>query len=205
LGKPLIQWTIDQAKQWGGIHGDTPIAVSTDGEEYKKIALENGLFHVERPPELATDDAGKVSAIRHAWKAMELRLNETFDCIIDLDVTNPCRRTQDIETVYQMIRNLEPLTVFSVTRARRNPYFNQWPCFTSNSKPLSRQSAPTIYDLNCCIYGYSREFMLSDTQHPITEKSLPYVMPEWSFCDIDSEIDFLIVESLMEEYGNEMA
>jgi CMP-N,N'-diacetyllegionaminic acid synthase len=206
-GKPLIQHTIDQSDTWSIERGGAVIVVSSDDPEVRRIALKNNLFHVERRPELATDEAGKVPAIRDAWRKMEHRLARVFDVVIDLDVTNPMRRIEDIEAVYGIASVQEfgfPLTVFSVTKARRNPFFNMWPRTTEGILSLTRQDTPEMFDLNCNIYAYSREFMLSDKERVIQHDSIPYLMPDWSFCDIDSEMDFEIVRFLMEEYAQEM-
>lgn len=206
-GKPLIQWTIDQAEEWAIERGGAVIVVSSDDPTVKKIALSNNLFYVNRPPELARDGAGKVAAIRHAWEYMEHALNRSLDIVIDLDVTNPMRRMEDIEMVWRMAQGHQitppdnPLTVFSVTKARRNPYFNQYPWPTQDGRQFAcRQDAPKVWDLNCCIYAYSREYMLSDRQYPITNRSEIYEMPDWSAFDIDSSLDWEIVEFLMGKY-----
>ena len=203
--KPLCEWTMIQAKEWALEHGDCVIAVSSDDPEVKKIALKHNLWFIKRPAEFCTDRAGKVEAIRHCWQRMERETHKVFDIVLDLDVCNPMRRVQDIEAVYQTMfcSAPTPLTVFSVTPARRNPYFNMYPPVMGNSI-TRRQDSPAMYDLNCNIYGYSREFMLSNRQHPITSRSEIYVMPDWSFCDIDSELDFSIVRFLMEEYAEEL-
>jgi CMP-N-acetylneuraminic acid synthetase len=201
-GKPLIEWTIEQAQEWAFEHGDAVIAVSSDDEQVKKIALKHNLWFVQRPAELATDSAGKIPAIRHAWRRAEDATRKAFDVVIDLDVTNPLRRTEDIEAVYQQMVKENPPTIFSVTRARRNPHFNMWPLLGGG--PLRRQDCPEMYDLNCNIYCYSRAFLLSEKQHVICHNSLEYIMPDWTAFDIDTETDFYIVEMLMEKYAKEL-
>lgn len=201
-GLPLIEHTIRQAEAWAVEHGDAVIAVSSDDSAVKKIALAHNLWFVQRPAELASDQAGKVESVRHAWRWAEDATRKTFDVTLDLDATNPLRRTEDIEAVYQLMVKENPPTAFSVTRARRNPYFNQWPLLGGG--PLRRQDCPVVFDLNCNIYCYNRAFMLSDKQHVIQPDSLTYLMPDWSFCDIDSELDFFIVEQLMERYAQEL-
>jgi len=47
-----------------------------------------------------------------------------YDPVIDLDVTNPMRRVSDIEAIISFGRRAGRITIFSVTPARRSPYFN---------------------------------------------------------------------------------
>ena len=61
-GKPLIEWTVEQALAWE-LEGKTPITIviSSDDPVIKKIALSHNLFFIDRSPELASDTVGKVS------------------------------------------------------------------------------------------------------------------------------------------------
>ena len=97
VGKPLICYTIKQAKEWGrGKH----IVVSTDSEEIAQVAKEFGVeVPFIRPAELATDISGKISAIRHAFIASEKIYREKYDMVMDLDVTSPIRKVSDLRRV----------------------------------------------------------------------------------------------------------
>lgn len=204
-GKPLVQWTIDAALEWE-IQGEVPMAivVTTDDSEVRRIAMKNNLFVIDRSPELCGDLVGKVAVVRDAWQRMEHRLGKVFDITLDLDVCNPLRRLEDIEAVYQRMVKDNPPTIFSVTRARRNPFFNMWPRTTEGILSLTRQDAPEMFDLNCCIYAYSRKFMLSDKERVIQHDSMTYLMPDWTAFDIDTQLDWEIVEFLMEKYAKEL-
>ena len=199
-GKPLCEWSMIQADEWSTQRGGAMIAISTDDPKVKRLALKHEFWTIDRPPELCEDDTPKVQAIRHAWATMEKRLAIHYDYVLDLDVCNPMRTLKDIDIICQMMEE-NPLTIFSVTRARRNPFFNMYPVMGNYTR---RQDAPIVYDLNNCIYAYSREFLLSDRVNAITERSSIYQMLDWTFCDIDSELDFFLVEKLMERYGKEM-
>jgi CMP-N-acetylneuraminic acid synthetase len=69
------------------------------------------------------------------------------------------------------------------------------------SKPLQsavvrRQDAPKCYDMNASIYVWRRDVLLSGDALFNSDTRL-YVMPEERSIDIDSELDFRFVESLM--------
>ena len=60
-GKPLIAWTIEAAKEAKVIDR---YMVSTEDEEITEISREYGADVVERPPELATDEATTLSILQ---------------------------------------------------------------------------------------------------------------------------------------------
>lgn len=204
-GKPLMVYTIEQAKRWGKAKR---IVCSTDSEEIVKVAKENGIEVIMRPDELASDSAGKVGAIRHAFNESEKLFNEKFDVIVDLDVTSPIRTVKDLDNCLKIFEEKKPEIVFSVVEARRNPYFNMVEKNKEGKVELSKkldrlvlsgQEAPEVYDMNASIYFYSRRFLLDKSKiHPLsTENAAIYVMDEISAIDIDSELDFKYLEFLI--------
>lgn len=205
LGKPLIYYTIKQAKDWGK---GSRIIVSTDSEEIAEVAKEFGAeVPFIRPDDLATDTAGKVGVIRHALRSCEKYFKEKFDCAMDLDVTSPVRTAEDLENAYKLFLEKKPKTLFSVVPAHRNPYFNMVEedsegkvhlCKKGNF--LRRQDAPKVYDMNASIYIYNRQFLIEErAESAISDNSIAYVMDELSRTDIDSELDFRFIEYLVKE------
>lgn len=206
-GRPLIAYTIEQAKKWG--RADR-IICSTDSHEIAEIAKEYGAeVPFMRPADLATDTAGKVPVLRHALKSMEQLTGERFDIVVDLDATAPIRTKVDIENALSLFKNNKAKTVFSVTPSRRNPYFNMIELnqegYATVSKQLEtplkrRQDAPNVYDANASIYVYDRSYLLDENVNSaVSDKSLIYIMDELSTFDIDSERDFIFIEYLIEK------
>jgi len=203
-GKPLIAWTLKQARAWGGA---SDIILSSDDADILKLGRKSGVNILNRPINLAKNDSPKLNAIRHAWQFMEKATGQEYDAVMDLDVTNPCRTVQNIVDCHSLFMAKRPSTLVSVVESRRNPYFNMIEmdsegkaalCKTLPSGVYRRQDAPACYDLNCNIYIYSRIFLEDeDNLSPITKDTIFYIMPAWTFCDIDSEIDFKIVEMLL--------
>lgn len=204
-GLPLIAYTIRQARQWG--RADRVIC-STDSPEIARVAKEYGAeVPFMRPAELADDLTGKPEVIRHALGEMEKISGEKYEVIVDLDVTAPIRKIEDIEGSYRMFLKRRPKSVFSVTPCRRNPYFNMveigsdgWAELVKKpGAPLKRrQDAPRVFDANASIYFYDREFLLdSNMQSVLSDRTSVYIMDEWSAFDIDNESDFQFVEFLV--------
>lgn len=198
-GKPLIYYTLKQARQWSRGR----IIVSTDSSRIAKIAKNLGAeVPFIRPAELATDTAGKVGVIRHALQSCEERYGEKYEAVMDLDVTSPVRTIEDLENAYQLFFKKRPKTLFSVVPAHRNPYFNMVEEGKDGKAHLCkkgsfvrRQDAPKVYDMNAAIYIYDRNYLLNN-ENSISDDSIIYVMGEFSK-DIDSELDFKFMEFLL--------
>ena len=208
-GKPLINYTLDIAKQLVS-EFDAKIALSTDDVMIKHAAEACDIFTTYiRPTNLATDLAGKIDTIKDLLLYEESLIDQKYDFILDLDITSPLRTLNDIkQALTLMLANSEAETLFSVNNAVRNPYFNMvearpdgfYTLVKSNSDGsfMTRQSAPKVYDLNASFYWYRRLFFDTDYRTPITNKSLVYVMKHMCF-DLDHPIDFLFMEYLLQQ------
>jgi CMP-N,N'-diacetyllegionaminic acid synthase len=207
LGIPLIAHTIRCALKWGKAHR---VVASTDSEEIARVAQEFGAeTPFLRPPDLARGEVPKMAVVRHALSEIERDSGERYDVIIDLDVTAPLRHVSDVDSAYSLFLSKRPLTVFSVVRARKNPYYNVVEAdlegYVHLSKTASaaitcRQIAPVVYDMNASIHVYSREYLTDDRNwHVCSDRSLPYVMDDLAAVDIDSESDLLYVEFLLRQ------
>lgn len=203
-GKPLIAYTIEQAKKWGkGKH----IVVSTDSKEIAETAKQFGAeVPFMRPDELASDTSGKLAAIRHALKSSEEIFGDSFKTVMDLDVTAPIRKVEDLENAFNLFLEKKPKTLFSVVNAHRNPYFNMVEETEDGKVRLCkggnftrRQDAPQVYDMNASIYIYNRDFLMDGDESPVSDDSIVYLMGEESRIDIDSELDFKFIEFLTKE------
>lgn len=205
-GKPLINYAIDLAKAW---KKSARIVCSTDSEEIARAAKKAGAeVPFMRPDELASDSAGKVGVIRHAFNECEKIFGEKYDFVVDLDVSSPVKTVSDLDTCLKIFEEKKPEMLFSVTKARRSPYFNMVELNDKGfavlckkpSKPILRtQDTPAVYDMNAAIYFYSRSFLLDESKNNTlaSDRTCIYVMPEISAVDIDSELDFKYIEFLI--------
>lgn len=204
-GLPLIAHTIIQAKKWAKAE---KIICSTDSDEIAQIAEKFGaqiLF--KRPACLASDTASKMDVLKHAVETVEMHNSQRYQIIVDLDVTSPIRKINDLDGAFCLFLENRPKTVFSVTVSRKNPYFNMVEVNNKGYVELSkisasnverRQDAPLVYDMNASIYIYNRDYLLDkNTRSPISDRSLVWVMDELSRFDIDSELDFKFIEFLV--------
>jgi CMP-N-acetylneuraminic acid synthetase len=202
-GKPLIAHTVEYFKKWGKADR---IICSTDSEKIADIAKQYGAeIPFMRPKELAADNAFKLHVIQHAVKFCEKQDNIKYDIIVDLDPTAPLRKLSFLNEAYKKFTEKDADNLYSVTKARKNPYFNMielnekgYSHLSKQSDAVSRQTAPAVYEMNASIYIYNRDFVLkTNTLH--SDKTIIYEMPAEASIDIDSELDFQFVEYLLKK------
>ena len=200
-GKPLIAYTIEYLKEWGKTDR---IVCSTDSEKIAEIAKKHGAeIPCMRPVELATDTAFKLHVLQHIVNVCEKQDACRYDIIVDLDPTAPLRKKAFIEEAFHKFMKSDANNLYSVCKARKNPYFNMieldkdsYAYLCKKSSVVRRQDAASVYELNASIYIYKRDFLLkTDTLH--SDKTIIYEMPEIASIDIDGELDFLYVEYLL--------
>ncbi|MCO4781866.1 MAG: acylneuraminate cytidylyltransferase family protein [Candidatus Cloacimonetes bacterium] len=204
-GKPLIAYTIELALKSGLFEH---VVISTDSDEIAKISVQyGGEVFFTRAPELSNDEAGKIPVIRDAFTRSEKYFQCDFDILFDLDATSPLRNIDDLKKSLKLFLETNSENLLTGMKAHRNPYFNLVEKNEKGnivlSKNLSkaivrRQSAPECFDLNASIYIWSRQSILSDNDSIFFDRTCLYEMPQERSIDIDSELDFFIVKSIME-------
>lgn len=202
-GRPLLAHTVEVARASGAFD---VIAVSSESEEVLEVAASVGVdLLIARPSDLASDSAGKPPAIAHAVLAAEEATGRRFSTVVDLDVTSPLRLPEDVLAAITMLEASDATNVISASPARRSPYFNlverDADGYARLSKPfpaaiVRRQDAPAAFDMNASIYVWRRDAFLADPK-VFYDRTLLYEMPEDRSVDIDSELDWLIVEHLL--------
>lgn len=207
-GKPLIAYTIEQAKASGLFEH---IVISTDSDNIASVAKQYGAeVFFKRSEEMASDTAGKLDVIKDAFKRSEEYYNKTFDYLIDLDATAPLRSVEDIINSFNQFKENNNDNLITAMPSRRSPYFNLVEQDKDGKVYLSkkldgavvrRQDAPKSYDMNASIYIWKRDVILNESSL-FLEKTGLCVMPEERSIDIDNELDFKFVEFLMKENKN---
>lgn len=210
LGAPLVHYTLAAISVYmEHCNNETVhICLNTDSEELVKLAQDWGinLFTVPRIEALAGDNAAKIPVIQDTLRKMEIAQNISYDCVVDLDITSPLRTAHHIFAAIEKQQRGKYDVVFSVTEARRNPYFNmvkQNPDGSCEkiiaSNYTARQQAPVLYDMNASIYAYNPSFLHSNTSGMLFDGKCTYIeMPDTGILDIDSERDFLLMENIAE-------
>ncbi len=203
-GKPLIVYTIEQAIESGLFEH---IVISTDSDEIAAIAMSHGAeVFFKRSAEMASDTAGKLDVIQDAFMRSEAHYQEQFDYLIDLDATSPLRHKEDITNAFELLIKNSHSNVITAMPSRRSPYFNLVEVDNgkvslskqADKKVVRRQDSPETFDMNASIYIWDRKTILAEKALFLDNTGL-YVMPEERSIDIDSELDYKIVELMMKE------
>lgn len=205
-GKPLIAWTIESALEAKQYLDD--IIVSTDDEEIASVAREYGAdVPFLRPAELSDDKAPTLPAMQHAVKFMEQKRGVKYDWILLLQCTSPFRKAEDYPELIQMAKEGDCDSIVSVVqvftshpmaiRKIENGYLAH---FMPGEKEGTRRQdyKPDAYKRNGVYYMTKRDVLMEDNTI-YGERIKPYIMPEMRSVGIDSELDFKIVEVLMQE------
>lgn len=205
LGKPLLAWSIAQARETGLFDA---IAFSSDSDALLDAAVKAGAdIAVKRPDEMATDTAPKLPAIRHCLEQAIAQTGNTPEIFVDLDVTSPLRLASDITGAVALLRESGARNVITGAPARRSPYFNLVEQRTDGSVGLSksanppvmrRQDAPRCFDMNASIYVWRVAPFLEQPAVFYPDTRL-FEMPEERSIDIDSDLDFALVELLLRQ------
>ncbi len=204
-GKPLIAYTIESAKRSALIN---MLIVSTDDTLIAAIASEYGAsVPFMRPDDLATNTASKWPVFIHAVETYEKLTGETVDYLVDLDVTVPLKNSQDIDGAIEMALSDPALdVVITGYEPERNPYFNMMELgedglaeiVKKSSKPIvRRQDAPKVYSLTPAAYVVKKS-ALYEYEHWSKARCKIFEIPRERAIDIDTEMDFKIVEFLMD-------
>jgi N-acylneuraminate cytidylyltransferase/CMP-N,N'-diacetyllegionaminic acid synthase len=212
-GIPLYARAIRQAEETGLF---SEIIVSTDELLILNSAKKFGAtFVVERPKELAGDNASKPETIKHAVESCENATGQKFSVIVDLDATSPLRSINDIRESVELLEKEKVSSVITVTSSARNPYFNIVEISESGhldivkkhkAQFLSRQKAPRTYDMNAAVHVWQRDSLFLSPK-VFYEDTKFFEMPQERSHDIDTEVDFKVVSFLfglnMENSRNE--
>mgnify|MGYP005644939821 CR=1 FL=1 len=205
--KPLIAWSIDHAIK---SKHNMRIIVSTDSEEYAKIARKYGAeVPFIRPKEISQDLSTDLEFLKHCVDY--LKENEKYepDFIVQLRPTYPSRKVSILdETIdifiekrneFDSLRTVfpfdkSPFKMYTLDGDNLNPLFRN---LGDLKEPYNhcRQNLPNAYLHN----GYIDILNTNLIKDGIIsgEKIYGYVMDRSEYHDIDSIEDFELVEKLI--------
>ena len=199
-GKPLIQWSIEQAAETKLFDH---IIVSSDDEDVLQIASELKklkVVPVERLPELATDTADMDDVL------YDFFAREGNECkyICLLPPTSPLRLPEDIKAMFKFIKMKKYWTVISVKWCD----FIGWVEQPTNMGPLpmynvakrpNRQTRNDFFLENGSIYWFKHDIFVP-YGHMIANQTRVklYEMPMERSLEIDTPFDFYLAEKAYE-------
>ena len=210
LGKPLIVHSIEVALSCPSV---TRTVVSTDDDAIAEVASAHGAQVIDRPDELATDTSVIIKAIKHAVCKVEEE-GEPVDIVVVLEPTSPMRRIEDIERCIKIVgdgladsaaaftnSHVSPHRLWRVTDEVVEPYIEGAVPF------LPRQKQPKAFELTGQIYVLTKNILFEkeDSTSLVLGKTFPLITPQESTVDIDTELDFMVAEKVMEHFWHKKA
>ena len=208
-GMPLITWTIRQALAAKMLD---KVIVSTDGEEIAQIAREAGAeVPFMRPAKFAMDNSPTSDVVIHALEYFSQRgLN--YEMVAILEPTSPLRKPSDIDRGITLLKQRpdvfsvvsvgevhteHPLIVKNIEGGFLVPYL-------PNAKEIyqRQQTDAAFFPYGVLYLSISQKFHELKTFY--TERTLPMLIERWQNYEVDDEVDFAIVSTLIQKYQSQI-
>ena len=179
-GKPLIAWSIESARK-SKLLDD--FVVSTDDYEIADISRHYGAKVIDRPAELATDEATTVFVIQHIVNLLNP------DIVVVLQPTSPIRDDDLIDKCISKFIEIKPDNLATGYYCKMREY--------GTYDNLSAQDMEGFFYDDGNVYVLRRELILEGKWTGKNIAKIP-ISREQNY-EIDDEVDFFIIEKLMEK------
>lgn len=206
LGIPLIAYSIAEALRSCFI---TRYLVSTDDERIRQVALAYGAeVPFLRPAELATDTASSSAALQHAVSWVEQEEGVQYDYIIELMCTNPLKTVEDIDAALQKLITTGSDSVIAVHKLDDHHPIRIKKieddkivdfCLPEIPETRRQDLKPDAYIRSGSIYSMRRDYLMIDGRRYGSENSRPHILPPERAVNVDTEIDFLVAEKILDK------
>ena len=200
-GKPLIAWTVEQARAARGVD---VVAVSSDSDQILAAAEAAGAIGVRRPDDISGDLASSESAWLNALDAIDARMGR-FERIVALQATSPIREPDDIENALATFDRDHLDSLLSVCEVE--DYFN-WRIGANGPEPINydyrnrrmRQQIEKRYLENGSFYVLIPS-LLREQNNRLGGKIGFHVMERHKMFQIDRPEDVKLCAAIMRSYG----
>ncbi len=202
-GKPLIGWPIKAALNSRYIDR---VIVTTDDKIIAKIAQEQGAdVPFLRPAEFAKDTSPSSDAIIHTLNYC-IEQGEDYDYFVLLEPTSPLTDSADIDSALETLVHGPGLAIVGACKTGNcHPIY----CATLGAdnflkpynredfaKPVRRQDVDHLYFFEGSLYiSEVKKYLEAKTFYH--ESTLPYIVPHWKSLEIDTLLDFFMIETVM--------
>ena len=197
--KPLLTWTILQAKK--SRYADD-IFVSTESKEISNLCKKLRVKVINRPLELCRDTSSSESAIKHAIKKIDFKI----DNIIFLQATSPLRKKNDIDKAFKIFLKSKSDSLFSAHKAE--DFFDIWKSKKNFFSPLTinykkRKPRQVFFQnhfmQNGSIYIFKKK-LIEKHNNRLGGKIMVYEMDDWQSFQLDSLKQKKVMELLFSKF-----
>lgn len=202
-GLPLLAWPIKAALNSRYIDR---VIVTTDDTHIAEIAKQHGAdVPFIRPAHLALDSSPSSEAILHALDFCAMDEGE-YDYVVLLEPTSPLTESADVDSALEMLIAGNGRAIVGASRVKSShpvycatigddkflkPYHRD-----SFAKPVRRQDVDDLYFFDGSLY-ISEVKKYRETVTFYHESTLPYIVPAWKALEIDTLLDFFMIEAVM--------
>lgn len=193
---PLIVHSINYAKSNNAIIDD--IYVTTDNEEIKRVAVENGAKFIDRPKIISGDFEPTLTAIQHVIKKVE-----NIDSVVLLQPTNPFRPKNLLREAFKIFREKKSNSLFTVSRDYNKLgkiENNKFIPFNYKIGQRSQDLEPLYFENGLLYIATTKAiedgFIISPNAYPLEVDHI------FSQIDIDTEEDFEYAIYVNNKYKN---
>ncbi|MDA2916145.1 acylneuraminate cytidylyltransferase family protein [Nitrospinae bacterium AH_259_B05_G02_I21] len=211
-GKPVIAYTIEASH---GCDLIDRVIVSTDDEEIAEVARTWGAeVPFIRPAELATDTAHHPDVMQHAVAFIEAEQDSPVDLVLTLQPTSPLRTADHLRQGIERIRQTGAGCLVSVREACFPPFWmfaakgDRLKTFVEHDVDyftLERQQLPRVYQANGAVYVTRRDILMEGNKLVVPEDIAYIVMDEESSLEIDTALEFRLIELILNEWRQDEA
>ena len=203
-GIPLLAYSIEHAKQ---SKYDMRIVVSTDSEDYAKIAREYGAeVPFLRPSSISQDNSTDLECMQHCLQFFKISEDYEPDIVVHLRPTQPDRKVEDLDKAldsfielygeYDSLRSIipvekTPFKMYTIDGIDLNPLFN---IVNGIKEPynMGRQQLPQAYLHNGYIDLIKAQVIRSGSMSG--NRILSWKMTKSDNVDIDTQQDFKVAQ-----------
>lgn len=192
-GRPLYQHILDTLLSCPEIDQvvvdtDSPPLIEGLRQNYPQVQV------IERPEHLRADSTPMNEVLVHDTSLVQA------DFYLQTHSTNPLLQASSISGAVRTFLNTYPAcdSLFSVTRLQTRLWDQLGRAINHNPAILLQtQDLPPVYEENSCMYIFTRQTLLT-RRNRLGERPLMYEILPAEAWDIDDEIDFAIVNTLLE-------
>ncbi|MFZ1557768.1 MAG: acylneuraminate cytidylyltransferase family protein, partial [Nitrospira sp.] len=195
-GIPLLAFTIQAAKRSAYLDR---YVVSTDHADIVRVAREYGAEVIERPADLATDQAPTEWALLHALEVLA-RQSYRPEFVVTLEPTSPLRSTELIDRcIAEAIRHPEMDCVMTVAETRKcygrlqDGRFE----YLFPDQPRRRQERQPLYEESSTVYVTRTEVLERDRSVLGRTRYGVVVEDPREAIDINEPLDFIVAEAVL--------
>ncbi len=186
-GQPLLSYPIECAKQVPLID---KIVLSTDSQQYKKIAESYDIEVIIRPENIADDNSKSEDALLHSLAVLEAQ-GEVFDNVVMMQPSNPIISPQDITNGLELIVSENSASIVTYTDFK-GFFVDDDDLLT---RPMSQKK--TARKLESGVFWITRVVDLKKNNNRICKPVSYLKVDNLSAIDIDTQQELEITEAIL--------